>query len=186
MHIPKRTFTYFKEFCQVWSCKFSKHVTLGESLKRKLAFLLEKICNSCRIQEERTISAKSANRTQNFSSCTSRNAIGSPSLSVPKTVEALLEPPSKRTSFPYFMPWCNCESVPFLHTDTNGAQACDVSVLSTVDTAPVMGLRMAILCCVQPDQQYPSWTQVGLFEATNSQVWFATTYGSCPNSALGS
>lgn len=85
------------------------------------------------------MSANSANRTQNFSSRTSRKAIGRPSLSEPNAAEALLEPPSNTTSLPCFKFW-NCESVPFLHRETNGPQACDVTGLKSEDTAPVTEL----------------------------------------------
>lgn len=85
------------------------------------------------------MSAKSANRTQNFSSSTFRKAIGRPSLSEPKAAVALLAPPSNSTSLPWFKFW-NWESVPFLHKATSGRQACDVTGLSNEDTAPVTEL----------------------------------------------
>lgn len=143
---PNCTFSaYLEEFGQIWRADLSKHVAFGESL-HSVNLHLRCILHMTRAQLMRTISAKSANRTQNFSSCTCRYATGTPSLSTPNTFEALLLLPSNRTSLPICM-FCNCESVPFLQTDTSGCQAWDVSALRTADAGAVKVLRIVI---VQP------------------------------------
>lgn len=94
------------------------------------------------------MSAKSANRTQNFSSCTTRKATGTPSLSAPKTADALLEPPSNKTSLPILI-FCSCDIVPFRQRLTNGPQARVVIGERAVDAALAKGLTRNDMLVVQ-------------------------------------
>jgi hypothetical protein len=146
LRVHSRICTHLEEFGQVWRADLSQHVALSETLPSSQPHVLPP--ESSKIEPlnigEHTISANSASRTQNFSSCTSRKATGTPSLSTPNTVEALLSPLSKSTSLPILM-FCSCARVPVLHIDTSGCHACDVIVLRIADTGAVTMSRTAMV-----------------------------------------
>src|SRR6478735_548360 len=89
---------YLKELCEVWRGNFSQHVALRETLP----FVSATISNQ-RWASEPTISAKSANRTQNFSSWTASDANGCSGDLCPKNVAGLSTPSSYTASDPILM-----------------------------------------------------------------------------------
>jgi hypothetical protein len=132
--------TYLQKLGEIRRCDFSEHVAFREALKLQSDLLIipgaaTSLRQFRKILERRTISANSANRTQNFSSCTFKTAAGRPFRSAPNTVAALLELLSYNVSFPSFM-LCNCDNVPFLHSDTSGSQAWFVTLFNTALAAP--------------------------------------------------